>query len=224
VVYITYGADQVDGVTDPYASGSDFNGSTRQLTPTATWADLQAVLSIPPASGNGFVFGYLVDIQTTIDATSGDFNGDGDVDTSDYDILRGNFQQAGGFADGDINFDGTVNLSDFVDFKKSYQLANGQPLSSVPEPGTLALAAIVLAAAGAYRSRLAVRKALLGLGVLGCVAAQATIASAQGEYLWVPPGPTAANWNLNANWNPALVPSQEAALGAAEFGHLKSRP
>jgi hypothetical protein len=214
VAYITYSQGQVDRLSDPYPGGVDLSGSTRQLAANASWAQLQAVLSIPPASGNGFVFGYLVDIETEITATSGDFNGDGAVDTIDYDILRGSFQQEGGFADGDINFDGAVDLADFVDFKTSYQLFNGAPLQSVPEPGTFALAALTAGIFLVVRRRRVGRVLCLGLASAGLLLSQSTESSAQFEYAWLPVGPTAANWNLNTNWNPNLVPSQP--LGGAE--------
>jgi len=222
VAYIGYSLGQVDDVTDAYPGGTDFNAGTRQLRADASWALLQAALSLPPATGNGLRVGYLVDIATTIDATSGDFNGDGDVDTIDYDILRGSFQQPGGFADGDINFDGKVDLADFVDFKKSYQLANGQPLQSVPEPGTFALVLLVFGAAAGYRYRGALRHVGRASAATAVLLTSAAAAFGQGEYIWVPAGPAAANWNVDNNWNPALIPSQEAANGAAEFAIINN--
>ncbi len=217
VVYIAYGGGQVDDLIDEYEGGTDIHAGTRQLDDNASWALLQQVLSIPPATGNGIRLGYLIDIDTEIDATSGDFNGDSQVTTADYDLLRSNFQQAGGYTDGDINFDGTVNLADFVDFRKSYELANGQPLRGVPEPGALTLAALTCGLTLLVRRRRLARGIVAGLAIVGGLLSLAPQASAQDpiedpftEYLWVPAGPTAANWNTATNWNPSFVPDQPA--------------
>ncbi|MDZ4779309.1 MAG: PEP-CTERM sorting domain-containing protein [Planctomycetia bacterium] len=226
-VYIAYGGGQLDDITDPYEGGSDVHSGTRQLDANASYALLQQVLSIPPASGNGFHIGFLVDIDTVIDGTSGDFNGDDLVNTADYDILRAGFNQAGGFVDGDINFDGAVNLADFVDFRTSYQLANGQPLRTVPEPSTLVLAALACGATLLVRRRRSGRGILAGLVAVAVLACSSSWASAQDpieneyvENLWVPAGPAAADWNVAMNWNPQFVPSQPIA--GNEYGVINN--
>lgn len=227
VAYIAYSRGQINDITDEYEGGSDVHAGTRQLDENASYALLQQVLSIPPATGNGFHIGFLVDIDTVIDGTSGDFNGDQAVDTLDYDVLRANFRQAGGFTDGDINFDGTVDLADFVDFKQSYVLANGAPLQGVPEPGALTLAGLACGLTLLVRYRRNCRGVVACLavlaGLLSCtpnVSAQDPIEDPYVEYLWVPAGPTAANWNLATNWNPQFVPSQP--LFGNEYGVINN--
>ena len=214
VAYIAYSRGQVDDVTDEYAGGVDIKAGTRQLDENqASWAILQQVLSITPASGNGLRVGYLVDIDTEINAASGDFNGDDVVDTIDYDILRNNFRQPGLYSDGDINIDGTVDLADFIDFRKSYELANGAPLRTVPEPSAWALATLAGGILLTVRYRRAARRMVAGLAPIACAFAAASEVSAQDvqEYLWVPGGPAAVNWNVAENWNPQFIPDQTAA-------------
>lgn len=64
-----------------------------------------------------------------------DFNKDGTVDLSDFNILKGNFGQGGAtMAEGDANMDGTVDLSDFNILKGSF----GQS-AAVPEPSAVVL-------------------------------------------------------------------------------------
>ncbi len=226
-VYIAYGGGQLDDITDPYEGGSDVHAGTRQLDANASYALLQQVLSIPPASGNGFHIGFLVAVDTVIDGTSGDFNGDDQVNTADYDLLRGNFNQAGGFADGDINFDGAVNMADFVDFRASYQLANGQPLRAVPEPSTLVLAALACGATLVVRRRRMTRGMVAGLALVAGLLAGTPNAGAQDPiedpfipYQWNVAGPNAADWNVKENWNPQFVPSQPIA--GNEYGIISN--
>jgi hypothetical protein len=77
-------------------------------------------------------------------ALAGDLNSDGQVNLTDYGILKSNwFQNVGnGISDGDLNFDGTVNLTDFALFRQAYQDFNGGgggAFSAVPEPATILL-------------------------------------------------------------------------------------
>ncbi|MEM7682806.1 MAG: dockerin type I domain-containing protein [Planctomycetota bacterium] len=67
-----------------------------------------------------------------------DFNGDGNVDLLDFDILASNFGTVGGatMADGDANGDGNVDLLDFDVLAGEF--GSTSP-SAVPEPASLAL-------------------------------------------------------------------------------------
>lgn len=65
-----------------------------------------------------------------------DFNKDGMVDLTDFNILKANFGQSDAtMADGDANMDSIVDLSDFNILKASF----GQSAAAVPEPSSLVL-------------------------------------------------------------------------------------
>ncbi len=69
--------------------------------------------------------------------TPGDFNEDGMVDLTDFQILATNFNtRPANFAKGDINFDNRVDLRDFLQFRKVF---NASGAASVPEPSSLAI-------------------------------------------------------------------------------------
>jgi hypothetical protein len=80
----------------------------------------------------------------------GDYNGDGIVDASDYDVWRKNSGLTGGatYANGDGNRDGNVTLADYTIWQSHFgQTASGTGASSglataVPEPSSLALVII----------------------------------------------------------------------------------
>ena len=70
--------------------------------------------------------------------TAGDANGDGYVNSDDVDILASNWGMSSGatWADGDFDRDGAITNADAGLLVENW---GAQPLSSVPEPGTLAL-------------------------------------------------------------------------------------
>lgn len=113
---------------------------------------------------------------------TGDLNGDGNVDPTDYGIIRDNQQQATLFnAEGDMTGDGIVDLNDFRAFKTAYEAAHGSgslaaalATAAVPEPSTLALM-LVLAGALTWikRGRLTGGARLAVLVVVGLVTAAA---------------------------------------------------
>jgi hypothetical protein len=81
----------------------------------------------------------------------GDANGDGQVDLSDFLILRRNFGQEARFSGGDFNGSLTVDLSDFLILRRNF--GAGRPGSGqlddfyqsvIPEPGVMSLAPLLL--------------------------------------------------------------------------------
>ncbi|MEM7682333.1 MAG: PEP-CTERM sorting domain-containing protein [Planctomycetota bacterium] len=80
----------------------------------------------------------LVEYVLAVSGFASDFNGDGNVDLLDFDILAGNFGQVGGatMADGDANGDGNVDLLDFDVLAGEF--GSTSP-GAVPEPASLAL-------------------------------------------------------------------------------------
>lgn len=86
------------------------------------------------------VYGAIPDAPMGLPA---DFNGDGMVDLSDFNILKGNFGTMGATMDqGDANLDGNVDLSDFNILKASFGQSGA---AAVPEPSTVLLAICGLA-------------------------------------------------------------------------------
>ena len=68
----------------------------------------------------------------------GDFNGDGVVDTVDYNIMVSNFNETfpvlESFEKGDTNLNGRVDLRDFLNFREIFDVPAGAVAASVPEP------------------------------------------------------------------------------------------
>ena len=75
---------------------------------------------------------------------SGDFNGDGMVDASDYDVWRNAFGSASQL-DADGNGDGVVDAADYVVWRKNLEFV-ARPRSgtsaAIPEPASLTLFAM----------------------------------------------------------------------------------
>ena len=71
----------------------------------------------------------------------GDFDGNGSVDQNDADILQANMFTAGGVSSGDVNGDGNVNFQDLADFAPLFAAATGGAVGaqSVPEPSATVL-------------------------------------------------------------------------------------
>ena len=96
--------------------------------------------------------------------TFGDFNGDGNVTTADYDILKANWLSAvSPYADGDVTGDSIVNLYDFAKFKNELFPGGAAAFAAatgLPEPGTLFLLLTALPAwiGCRRRSRVAMRE------------------------------------------------------------------
>jgi hypothetical protein len=85
-------------------------------------------------------------------APVGDYDGDGDVDSSDYGVWQSSFGAQtvllGSGADG--NFDGVVDAADFTVWRDNYQAT--LPANAVPEPTTLSLAGITALALATLRA------------------------------------------------------------------------
>jgi hypothetical protein len=79
-----------------------------------------------------------------IGSISGDADGNGLVEFSDFVILANNFGQAGQYTDGDFDWSGMVDFPDFVILANNFGKSGAAPAAAVPEPS----AAILLIAAG----------------------------------------------------------------------------
>lgn len=108
------------------------------------------------------VFDYALDATQIVGLievlSSGDFDGDGVVDAADYTVWRDNLGSVGGlpYSAGDANGDGDVTQADYEIWRAHY----GQVLSpasglamTVPEPSSLSLAFLLLAAVSKHKSR-----------------------------------------------------------------------
>ncbi|WP_425400271.1 hypothetical protein [Aeoliella sp.] len=92
--------------------------------------------------------GVLVDSLIQLDGYSasftkfGDFDGDNDVDMTDFQTLLGNWRkQVAPYEDGDVSGDGFVDLLDFERFKHEYFEGDSSELAAtgVPEPPAIIL-------------------------------------------------------------------------------------
>ncbi len=97
-----------------------------------------------------FVLGYAVPI-------AGDANFDGQVNLSDFGVLKSNFGGSGGFAAGDFNGDGQIDLSDFGLLKQHFGSSwNAGPAAStaptVPTAATSASVAVEFATQSTFPS------------------------------------------------------------------------
>ena len=119
-------------------------GTTDAAAGLSLWNMQQPVGPVQPEAGRSLLYRVVLEI----DNTPGDANQDGRVDLSDFGTLKASFGSEGSWADGDFTGDGRIDLSDFGAMKESF----GSPAAAVPEPSTVALALIALAAI-AWRCR-----------------------------------------------------------------------
>jgi hypothetical protein len=108
----------------------------------------------------------------------GDLNGDGNVNTTDYAILRDNLNEPHTYVfEGELNGDYVVDLNDFRAFKTAYDVANGAGSFSalvggvsVPEPSSLGLLVVCASILGCFfkreRRHLGQPKHLVALAVI----------------------------------------------------------
>lgn len=96
----------------------------------------------PHPDGNAIFNGLTLELDVDF---IGDFNFDGDINLSDFDILLDNIPNGSGYDNGDIDFSGNIDLQDFVKFKTAYNAANAA--AAVPEPSAFVLAALAFVVA-----------------------------------------------------------------------------
>ena len=155
------------GVGPAFAAGSDTAGETHNLQVAAKTVgntveitvslDDQAITNMDPfvdatnpILGPGRVgigqatepayFDNISFLNTGGGFVLGDFNGDGVIDTNDFNVLAGNFNtEDKSLAEGDINFDGRVNAADFLQFREIFNSQGQAGVAAVPEPGSCLL-------------------------------------------------------------------------------------
>jgi hypothetical protein len=90
------------------------------------------------------------------DPLDGDADLNGRVDISDLGLLATSWQSAGSWADGDFTHDGFIDITDLGVLATNWQAdadaqaSFGLPVASIPEPGVVAAASVVL---GRHRRR-----------------------------------------------------------------------
>jgi mannan endo-1,4-beta-mannosidase len=88
---------------------------------------------------------------------TGDYNGDGAVNTADYTVWRNSLGETGNGLAADGNGDGKIDAGDYVVWKLYFGESTGGGAQAVPEPGTgsLMLIALLLAFRNRVQSRVA---------------------------------------------------------------------
>jgi hypothetical protein len=161
-------------IASAYAGGA-WTGAG--LTSTAAAADFAAnggsakfgvgyVNNADPAAGAKTTWqGRAVDSNSLLIQYTyyGDANLDGQVNLTDFGILKLNYGTGSHWYQADFNYDGTVNLFDFGKLKLAYgatPLAAAAATGAVPEPSSLALlaAAALLGGAAVWRRRRAAQR------------------------------------------------------------------
>ncbi len=84
---------------------------------------------------SGGISGIIIRQLRGIDVLPGDFNGDGTVDTADFQVMVSNFNSTGEFTDGDMTFNGVIDLDDFAEFRAVFN-SQSPPAAVVPEPAS----------------------------------------------------------------------------------------
>ncbi|MCA9103136.1 MAG: PEP-CTERM sorting domain-containing protein [Planctomycetales bacterium] len=152
VYYVDFSRSDIDSfLTSFYAGGFGANYDIEREfgQPGANFYTLEAVLILDMLIANandeldGIGFGYLIQ-----QATPGDGNGDGWIDGLDYLIWAGNYGTNPGAdgdpSDGDYNDDGAVDGLDYLLWASNYGSHTGPGGTTVPEPGSIALAGLAL--------------------------------------------------------------------------------
>jgi len=133
----------------------------------------------------------------TIAALLGDADADGDVDLSDFGVLKANFGLAGWGLAGDVDYDEDIDLSDFGLLKDNFGKSGA---AAVPEPSAWLLA--VLGFVGLLYRRRGVRLGTTAAGVATLfVAASPALAI---DRSW---NTDSDNWGQASNWTPNGVPA-----------------
>jgi hypothetical protein len=110
--------------------------------------------TVPGSSANfdEIRFGGTFQSVTQAGQRAGDVDGDGDVDMTDFNPIRDNFQKTVTLrTQGDLNADGKVNFKDFRQWKTAFPFPVEAGALGIPEPTTACLGLTVLACIGAMR-------------------------------------------------------------------------
>ena len=113
VVYIGYGANQVEQVTKPYDGGFHLTGGTTQLDANASLAVLLGAMGLEPTDQDAFHWGFLVrPPEGSVAFENGDVNQDGIIDEADINVLSEAVRNASVESRFDVNSDSLVNAAD----------------------------------------------------------------------------------------------------------------
>lgn len=130
--------------TDLALGGGNMHAVTLDTTTLGMHAGNIMVNSSSPQAANSMV---SIPVNYNVIYIPGDFDLDGNVDLDDYDILSGHYGMAGGLTDGDADGSGIVGFEDFTIMALHFGISVSESLT-VPEPGSLALLGLGVAALG----------------------------------------------------------------------------
>jgi T5SS/PEP-CTERM-associated repeat protein len=150
----------LDGILDLTTFGglNPQPGDSFQIISATSIVGTFDVVNLPPAPGNNWFIDYnpnnVILNYLSAPAFTADFNGDNVVDAADLAIWRMNIGTGTTPAQGDADGDGDVDGADFLIWQRTLGPVPVVPATAtVPEPGSLALAASALAFVAAYRRK-----------------------------------------------------------------------
>ncbi|MBI2824030.1 MAG: PEP-CTERM sorting domain-containing protein [Planctomycetia bacterium] len=142
-------------INTAWSDAQAFANGWTEVAGSGTWASVLADVGslsylvtitqgAPPPVGSTAVTGIDNFAIYASNLVPGDINGDGQVNLTDYGILKSYWLQtvSGGVSVGDLNNDNTVNIIDFATFKQDYIAfngGNGSDLVAVPEPSAMTM-------------------------------------------------------------------------------------
>ena len=149
------------------ATSANANAYTTDVLPyNGPATDLaQLEFTYEASTANGRNSGYVLDevlVTGFEEILQGDFNGDGAINTADFEILKANFLVGTTVEQGDYNLDGQVNLVDFNALKAA---AAGGGATAVPEPSGFSMLIVLLGALSVFRRRFSRRLILAATAV-----------------------------------------------------------
>lgn len=148
---LLYLYELTDAILAEFAVTHDASGQGRVVGEII--APVVRIVHVP--SGNETIWDFSTNSASAVAPLAGDYDGDLDVDADDYakwsDTYGAQMLNLGGGAD--ANADGRIDAADYTVWRDNYTGPNLFAPTAAPEPGTLAIAALIAVAGASGRKR-----------------------------------------------------------------------